>query len=45
MEKSAVELCGFAKTGELAPGASETVKIEIPKETLRAYDYTIFILS
>ena len=40
VEKSAVELCGFAKTGELAPGASETVKIEIPKETLRAYDYT-----
>ena len=38
IEKSAVELCGFAKTGELAPGASETVTIEIPKETLRAYD-------
>ena len=40
VEKSAVELCGFAKTAELAPGASETVSIEIPKETLRAYDYT-----
>ena len=38
VEKSAVELCGFAKTGEIAPGASETVSIEIPKETLRAYD-------
>ena len=40
VEKSAVELCGFAKTGEIAPGESETVTIEIPKETLRAYDYT-----
>ena len=38
VEKSAVELVGFAKTGEIAPGASETVTIEIPKETLRAYD-------
>ena len=38
VEKSAVELCGFAKTAELEPGASETVSIEIPKETLRAYD-------
>ena len=40
VEKSAVELCGFEKTGELAPGESETVNIDIPKETLRAYDYT-----
>ena len=40
VEKAAVELVGFAKTSELAPGASETVSIEIPKETLRAYDYT-----
>ena len=30
VEKSAVELCGFAKTGEIAPGESETVTIEIP---------------
>lgn len=40
VEKSAVELCGFEKTGKLAPGESETVSIDIPKETLRAYDYT-----
>ena len=40
VEKASVELCGFAKTAEIAPGASETVTIEIPKETLRAYDYT-----
>ena len=38
VEKSAVELCGFAKTGEIAPGATETVSIDISKETLRAYD-------
>ena len=40
VEKSAVELCGFTKTGELQPGESETVSVDIPKETLRAYDYT-----
>ena len=39
VEKSAVELVAFAKTGEIAPGASETVSLEIPKEALRAYDY------
>lgn len=39
VEKSAVELCGFTKTGEIAPGESETVSVDIPKETLRAYDY------
>lgn len=38
VEKSSVELCGFAKTGEIAPGESETVSLEIDKETLRAYD-------
>lgn len=40
VEKSAVELCGFTKTGEIQPGESETVSVDIPKETLRAYDYT-----
>lgn len=38
VEKASVELCGFAKTDLLAPGASETVRIEVPKEELRAYD-------
>lgn len=38
IEKSAVELCGFAKTDILAPGGSETVSVEIPKEVLRTYD-------
>ena len=39
IEKSAIELCGYAKTSELQPGASETVTITVPKEELRAYDY------
>lgn len=38
IEKASVELCGFAKTGLLAPGASETVEIEIPREELACYD-------
>ena len=38
VEKSAVELVAFAKTAELAPGTSETVTLEIPKECMRAYD-------
>ena len=38
VEKASVELVGFAKTGEIAPGASETVKVSVPKEVRRAYD-------
>ena len=38
VEKASVELCGFAKTAVLTPGATETVHIEIPKTELRAYD-------
>ncbi|MTR07196.1 glycosyl hydrolase, partial [Pseudoflavonifractor sp. BIOML-A15] len=38
IEKSSVELCGFAKTGVLAPGQSETVQVEVSREELRAYD-------
>lgn len=38
IEKAAVELCGFAKTDILAPGASETVTVSVPKTELRAYD-------
>lgn len=34
VEKSAVQLVGFGKTGELASGASETVTIEIDKYLL-----------
>lgn len=40
VEKAAVELVGFAKTGMLEGGvnASETVSIEVPGEYLAAYD-------
>ena len=38
VEKSAVELVEFAKTQELAPGASEELSVEVPKQSLRAYD-------
>ena len=38
IEKAAVELCGFGKTGLLDPGASETVSVTVPREELAAYD-------
>lgn len=38
IEKAAVELCGFAKTQILEPGASETVTITVPREEFAAYD-------
>ena len=38
VEKSAVELAAYAKTGLLAPGGSETVTASFSKEQLKAYD-------
>lgn len=38
VEKSAVDLVGFEKTSALAPGASETVTIEISRSALASYD-------
>ena len=38
IEKTAAELCGFAKTDVLAPGASEDVTLTVPKSELRTYD-------
>ena len=38
VEKPAIMLVGYAKTGELAPGASETVSVTFEKEQLKAYD-------
>lgn len=38
VEKAAVQLVGFTKTGMLSAGASETVTAEVPKWMLRAYD-------
>ena len=40
VEKSAVELVGYAKTSELQPGASDTVTVSFDKEQLKSYDYT-----
>ncbi len=40
VEKSAVQLAGFAKTGMLEPGASETVTITVDKYLLASWDST-----
>ena len=39
IEKSSIVLGGFAKTGLLEPGASETVTITMPVEEMAYYDY------
>lgn len=38
VEKASVMLVGYTKTGELEPGASETVSVSFDKEQLKAYD-------
>ncbi len=38
MVKPVKELKGFAKTGEIAPGASETVTVDIPRKLLASYN-------
>ena len=38
VEKSSVQLVAYEKTGELAPGESETVKLSFDKAQLKAYD-------
>ena len=38
MEKSSVALCGFGKTNEIAPGASETLTITVDRRELASYD-------
>ena len=40
VEKPAVALVGFAKTGILAPGTSQTVTVRVDKRELASYDYT-----
>lgn len=48
VEKSAVQLVAFDKTEELAPGAPQTLEIEVDKYFLASYDYTkakTYILS
>lgn len=39
IEKSEVVLGAFAKTGSIAPGATETVTLEIAVEDMASYDY------
>ncbi|OZG65216.1 glycoside hydrolase family 3 protein [Bifidobacterium eulemuris] len=38
IEKSAVELVGYAKTDTLEPGESQTVTVTVAKESMKAYD-------
>ncbi|SFC65913.1 glycoside hydrolase family 3 N-terminal domain-containing protein [Butyrivibrio sp. YAB3001] len=38
VEKSSVQLVAYEKSGELAPGESETVKLSFDKAQLKAYD-------
>lgn len=38
IEKPAVELAGYAKTGQVAAGESETVTVSVSRELMRAYD-------
>ena len=38
LEVPAVELVGFAKTGEIEPGESAKVKIVIPEESFKSFD-------
>lgn len=40
VEKAAVQLMGFEKTGLLQPGESETVEVTVPLQWLASYDYT-----
>ena len=40
IEKAAVSLCALAKTGEIAPGESETVTVEVKAEEIASYDST-----
>ena len=38
IEKASVELAGFAKTGMLAPGDSQTLTVTVEKEQFKSYD-------
>lgn len=40
IEKSTVNLIAFDKTGDIAPGGSETVELTIAKEDMASYSYT-----
>lgn len=38
IEKAAIELAGYTKTGLLAPGGDETVTVTVPREAFKTYD-------
>ncbi len=38
VEKASVSLCGFGKTGIIAPGKSETITVYVDKRELASYD-------
>jgi beta-glucosidase len=40
IEKSTVNLIGFKKTGDIAPGSYQDVKLTIAKEDMASYSYT-----
>ena len=40
VEKSAIQLMNYEKTGTLEPGASQTITMEIDMSNLASYDYT-----
>ncbi len=40
VEKAAIQLAGYAKTGMLEPGASETVSVTAPRYLFASYDIT-----
>ncbi len=42
VEKSSVVLVGFGKTGDLAPGASTTITIDVDLSDLASYDYETY---
>lgn len=39
VEKASVQLVGYAKTDELAPGENQTITVTFKEEQLKAYDY------
>jgi beta-glucosidase len=39
VEKASVQLCGFAKTDVLAPGASQTLTVTVDLDDIASYDY------
>ena len=41
LEKSAIQLCGYEKTSELAPNASETVTVKFDRYFLATYDWRV----